>query len=91
MPNARFLTLMIGLAEVGMAAWIITGIKRRLNIITQIVLIMTMNSLEFFLAPDLLLWRKANAIFAFAFVLLIYCNEILTNKKSIYQTACYPS
>ena len=89
--NARFLTQLIGLAEVGMATWIVTGIQKRLNVITQIFLITTMNSLEFFLTPKLLLWGRANAIFAFAFILVIYGNEIRTRKKLINQAPCYPS
>jgi hypothetical protein len=89
--NARPLTLLIGMAEIGMAAWIISGIHRRLNVVTQILIIAVMNTLEFFLAPDLLLWGKANAIFALAFIVLIYANEMQSNKKSFNQPACYPS
>ncbi len=89
--NARPLTVLIGLAEIGMVAWILSGVRRRLNVITQILIIATMNALEFFLVPDLLLWGRTNAIFAFVFIILIYGNEIQTNKKSINQAACYPS
>jgi hypothetical protein len=89
--NARLLTLLIGLAETGMAAWILSGIRKRFNAVIQIVLIATMNTVEFIFAPDLLLWGRANAIFAFLFILLIYYNEFRLNKKSIYQAACYPS
>jgi hypothetical protein len=86
--NARSLTLLIGFAETGMAIWIISGIRVRLNVIAQILLIAAMNTLEFFLAPDLLLWGKANAIFAFLLLLLIYYKEFyFTNKKR----ACYHS
>ena len=86
--NARSLTLLIGFAETGMAIWIISGIWSRLNAIVQILIIATMNTLEFFLAPDLLLWGKANAIFAFMLLLLIYSKEFcISNKK----TACYHS
>ena len=89
--NARSLTLLVGLAEIGMAAWIISGVHKRFNVIAQILIIATMNALEFFLAPDLLLWGKVNAVFAFAFILLIYGNEFHINKKSINQPACYRS
>ena len=89
--NARLLTFLIGLAELGMAAWILSGIRKRFNAVVQIVLIATMNSIEFIFAPDLLLWGRANAIFAFAFIILIYFNGFPINKKSIHQTACYPS
>ena len=70
----RLLTVLIGLAEVLMAIWIVSGIKRRLNAIVQITVIAVMNILEFFIAPDLLLWGRANIVFAFIFMLLIYFN-----------------
>jgi hypothetical protein len=86
--NVQLLTLLIGCAEIGMAIWIISGIWSRLNAIVQILIIATMNTLEFFLAPDLLLWGKANAIFAFMLLLLIYYKVFyLMNKK----TECYHS
>src|SRR6266536_5559089 len=88
--HGRSVTVFIGLAEVGMAAWILSGINTRLNAIAQIVIIAIMNVLEFFLAPDLLLWGKANAIFAFMFIALIYYNEFSLNKKVIRHTACFP-
>jgi hypothetical protein len=89
--NARPLTLLIGLAEIGMAMWIISGVYKRFNVLAQILVIATMNSLEFFLAPDLLLWGRANALFAFAFITLIYLNEKQASKKSINHAVCYPS
>src|SRR4030095_13439905 len=89
--NARLLTLLIGFAEIGMAIWIISGVHKRYNVIAQILIIATMNALEFFLVPDLLLWGRANAVFAFAFIILIYCIEVKTNNKSINLAACYPS
>ena len=89
--NARSMTLIIGFAELGMAAWILSGIRKRFNAVLQIVLIATMNTIEFILAPDLLLWGRANAIFALAFIILIYYNEFRINNESIHQTACYPS
>ena len=89
--NARLFTVLIGLAEIGMAAWIISGVRRRLNVLSQILIIATMNALEFFMVPDLLLWGRVNAIFAFAFIILIYFNEMLENKKPINQIVCCPS
>jgi hypothetical protein len=77
---ARLMTLLIGLSEIGMAVWILSGMWTRLNAVTQILVIATMNSLEFFLVPDLLLWGKLNAFFAFLFILLIYFNEFRLNK-----------
>ena len=64
-----------------MAVWIISRIKQRLNAITQIIIIAVMNTLEFLLVPDLLLWGKLNSLFAFTFILFIYYNEFVLNTK----------
>jgi len=40
-----------------------------------------MNSLEFILAPDLLLWGRFNALFAFLFILGIVYNEFYLRKR----------
>lgn len=79
---ARPLTLAIGLAEIGMAIWVLSRIKPRLNAVLQMTVVAIMNTLEFFMVPDLLLWGKLNAFFAFLFVLLIYYHEFHWNKKS---------
>jgi len=78
---ARLFTVLIGIAEVIMAIWILSRLKARLNAITQIVIIATMNTLEFILAPELLLWGKFNSIFASILILVIYYNEFVVNKK----------
>lgn len=80
--HARPLTLLIGLAEIGIAVWILSNLWTRPNAVMQILIIAIMNTLEFFLAPDLLLWGKLNAVFAFLFILLIYYNEFHFNKKT---------
>ena len=80
--NAGFLTIAIGLAEIAMAAWIISGIKTRLNVIMQMIIVALMNTIEFFMAPDLLLFGKFNALFAALFILLIYVNEFILHKKT---------
>ncbi|HZV70875.1 MAG TPA: DoxX-like family protein [Saprospiraceae bacterium] len=78
---AKPLTILIGMAEIGMGIWILSSLWPRLNAVTQILVIAIMNTLEFILVPDLLLWGKANAIFALLFILLIYYNEF-HNRKS---------
>src|SRR5258707_5612954 len=83
--HAVLLTKVIGVAEISMAIWILSGIKTHLNAAIQILIIATMNSIEFVAAPDLLLWGKVNAIFAFIFILLIYYNEFVLNKKVALQ------
>ncbi|MVT09294.1 DoxX-like family protein [Chitinophaga tropicalis] len=75
------LTLAIGLSEIGMAAWTISGIKSRYNAVLQITIVAAMNLLEFFLAPDLLLWGKFNSLFAFFFILIIYYTEFKLNPN----------
>ena len=66
------LTRLIGLAEIGMAVWVASGIKPLWCAGTQIALVLSMNVLEAWLAPDLLLWGRANAVFAVLFCLLVY-------------------
>jgi len=73
--HAVLKTRMIGAAETGMAAWIISGIWPLTNAITQAAVIAAMNILEFIMAPDLLLWGRFNALFAFSFILLILCSH----------------
>jgi uncharacterized membrane protein YphA (DoxX/SURF4 family) len=73
--HSRTLTLLIGISEIGMALWIVSGVGRRLNAVVQILVVALMNVLEFVLVPDLLLWGKANAIVAFMFILLICYSE----------------
>ncbi len=84
--HARLFTIAVGSAEIFMAIWILSSIKTRLNTILQILVVAIMNSLEFILVPDLLLWGKWNSLFAFIFILVVYFNEFQLNKKSSLQT-----
>lgn len=81
------ITLLIGVSEVFMAIWILIRIKTRLNAVTQIIIIATMNILEFFLASDLLLWGRLNLVFAILFILLICYNEFYLGKKITRQAS----
>jgi hypothetical protein len=78
---ARTLTMLIGISEILMAVWILSGIQRRLNAATQIALVAVMNTLEFILAPDLLLWGRFNLLFALLFIFIIFYNEFMLNKN----------
>jgi uncharacterized membrane protein YphA (DoxX/SURF4 family) len=80
---SRQLTILIGLSEIIMALWILSGYKTKLNAVAQIAVVATMNTLEFILVPDLLLWGKLNSLFAFLFILVIYFNEFYLNKKQL--------
>lgn len=84
--DARMLTIQIGIAETLMALWILSGINSRLSASVQIVAIATMNLLEFFLAPDLLLWGKFNAVFALLFIVTIFYNEFYLNRDQSQLT-----
>lgn len=78
--HSRLLTFLIGCAEVVMGIWILSRFQKKLNAVVQIIAIVVMNTLEFILAPDLLLWGKFNALFAFLFILLIYYSEFILNR-----------
>lgn len=71
---AGFFTKAIGVAEIIMAAWVMSRIAVRLNAITQIAIVVIMNIIEFALAPDLLLFGKANMLFALLFAGVVYVN-----------------
>lgn len=80
---SRLLTILIGLSEIIMAVWILSGYKTKLNAIAQITIVATMNTLEFIIVPDLLIWGKLNSLFAFIFILVVYFNEFYFNKKQL--------
>jgi uncharacterized membrane protein YphA (DoxX/SURF4 family) len=84
--HAALLTRMIGLAEITMAVWIVSGYRAKLNAIMQMIIIATMNILEFILVPDLLLWGRFNILFAFMFLLLIAYNEYFLRYKPTQQS-----
>ena len=83
---AGLFTKIIGSSEILMAVWIISGIKTRLNAMTQISIVAIMNVIEFLLVPDLLLWGKTNSIFALLFILVTYYNEFVLHKKLADKT-----
>lgn len=84
---APVLTKAIGVSEIVMAVWIVSRIWPRLSAVAQILLVVTMNSIEFILAPDLLLFGRLNALFALLFVIVVYCHEFVLAP----QTAPYPA
>jgi hypothetical protein len=79
--HAHEITVAIGLGEVALALWVWSGRWPRTVAAVQITLVVAMNLLEFFLAPELLLWGRLNAFFAglFAFV-VFYDGFILTRQ-----------
>ncbi|MGH1338036.1 MAG: DoxX-like family protein [Aureispira sp.] len=75
--HAPWLTILIGFSEIIMTIWILSKFQARLNAILQIVVVLTMNVLEFILVPDLLLWGHYNALFALVFVGIVYYKEFV--------------
>lgn len=72
--HAVWMTPAIGVGEVLLAVWILTGRWRRVCAVTQIALVATMNLIEVFLVPELLLWGRWNAVFAVAFMGIVAYN-----------------
>ena len=84
---SRPLTILIGLSEIIMAVWVLSKFKSKLNATTQILVVAVMNTLEFILVPDLLLWGKLNSFYAFIFIGLVYYNEFVLNKNIKQESA----
>ncbi|MEO5645600.1 MAG: DoxX-like family protein [Bacteroidia bacterium] len=80
--HAFLFTKLIGISEILMALWIISRIKPRFCALAQVCIIAAMNTIEFFLAPDLLLFGKFNSLVALFFIAVIFYNESITGKKT---------
>jgi uncharacterized membrane protein YphA (DoxX/SURF4 family) len=78
---SRMATIAIGISEVLMCIWVISGIRTRLCAITQILVVAAMNIIEFILVPDLLLFGRINIILATVLIAVIYINEFLLNRS----------
>jgi len=81
---ARELTLLIGYLEIGLAICILTQVKSKYFTILQISLILIMNSLEYILCPELLLWGRFNLFLAVLLCVLIGINEYVLKQKKGY-------
>jgi uncharacterized membrane protein YphA (DoxX/SURF4 family) len=77
--HATLFTRAIGISEIAMTIWILSSFKSRWCAIVQMLIVAVMNTIEFFLAPDLLLFGKGNAILALVFIAVVYCNEFVLN------------
>ena len=77
------LTKTIGILEVLMFFWIISGIRSRICAVVQVLIIASMNIIEFILAPELLLFGRMNIVFALLFISLILFNEFLLKRSSV--------
>jgi hypothetical protein len=79
---ARPLTILIGCSEIAVAIWIYLDWYRKPTAIAQIVIILTMNTLESLLVPDLLLWGYLNPVFAVLFCGLIWYHGFRTTPSN---------
>ncbi|TBV25377.1 hypothetical protein DMZ43_10530 [Meridianimaribacter sp. CL38] len=77
---SRPLIITIGCLEIAMAFWVLSNKYSKFNAVVQIVIIASMNILEFVITPELLLWGKFNALFAFILIIVIYYNQFHFNK-----------
>lgn len=76
-PFSGIITKIIGILEILMVIWVISNIKSRYCAIVQIVVVATMNIIEFFVVPDFLLFGRLNAVFAAIFIGIVYYNEFM--------------
>ena len=74
------ITTIIGVLEIVMAFWILSGFKSKLNAILQITIVAVMNIIEYIHVSDLLLWGKLNILFAFLFISIVYYTNFKHNK-----------
>jgi len=73
----------IGVLEIFMFVWIISKIGSRWCAITQIMIVATMNILEFFLVPDILLFGRINIVVSIIFISAVYINEFLFPDQTV--------
>lgn len=84
--HSRIITIIIGASEILMAIWILSNYKSKLNAISQIIIVATMNIIEFVLALDLLLWGKLNSLFALLFILLVYYTNFKIQNNHVISS-----
>lgn len=75
------LTLIIGLLEILLGIWIFSKYRSKECTIFQIIIVLTMNIIEFSLVPNHLLWGKLNLLFAIVFIVVIWFNEFRLKKR----------
>ncbi len=75
-------TLAIGLLELLMVAWVLSGIRPRLCAATQMAVVATMVLIECLLTPDLLLFGRANVVPAGLFITAAYLNGVLSRASA---------
>ncbi len=74
---AAVLTRLIGVAELCMLVWFVSGRFSRANAAAQVVIVMTMNVIEQLLAPELLLFGPWNFVWASCFCVAVFVRTRL--------------
>jgi hypothetical protein len=80
---AAFFTKTIGVLEIGMAIWVFSKLKSNWCAIAQIIIVLSMNVLEFSFVHDILLFGKLNMFIALLFCGIVYYNQFLNKPKSL--------
>jgi hypothetical protein len=86
--HAGTLTLLIGLGEVFLAGWILSGRYPRLCVAAQVGLVAMMNVIEFTIARDLLLFGGWNLLVAVAFMVFVALVQWPRPDTSLAPTSC---
>ncbi|HEV8507472.1 MAG TPA: DoxX-like family protein [Chitinophagaceae bacterium] len=79
--HASLFTRLIGLAEIGMAVWVVSTYRSRLCAIVQVGVILVMNIIELIKARDLLLFGAGNIFLATGLIGLILWTEYISRTK----------
>ncbi len=77
---AMIATKAIGGMEILMFVWVISRIRSRICAVIQIIAVAVMNTIEFILVPDLLLFGRLNSVIALIFIFTVYYNEFVLNE-----------
>lgn len=78
-------TKMIGVLEIAMVFWILSGIRSRWCVITQVAVVAAMNVIEYILVPDLLLFGRLNILVAICFMLVVLYKQTLDTEPATRQ------
>ena len=81
-PLSRPITILIGVGELLIALWVISGKWRAVCGWLQIALVVIMNCIELTIARDLLLWGPLNGFFALIFVVTVYLHMVAPHGAS---------
>jgi uncharacterized membrane protein YphA (DoxX/SURF4 family) len=79
--HSLLLTRMIGISEVVMAVWILSGIRWKWSCAAQIAAVVMMNVIEFILAPNLLLFGRFNSLVALAYIMVVSWTGFRPGKR----------